>query len=339
MKANPALQKMLGYGPNEIRGLSLIDITAEAERATTRRNVHNLVAGRLESYQAQKRYERKGGGFLWANVSASRIPVVGDEGPRVAVIVEDVTAQKAAEDALSKTRSDLARVSRVTMMGELVASIAHEVNQPLSAIVTNSHAALRWLERDTPDYQEVVAALKLVHRDAVHAGKVIARIRDLLKKGGLKREPIDVRAMLDSLIAMLQRTLAETATTIDVRIADALPPLVGDQVQLQQVLLNLLVNAIDAMRGQKGRARHIVVTVNAGHGREIEFSVRDSGPGVPEAKIPRIFDAFFSTKGDGLGMGLAISKSIVANHGGELRLESSGAEGACFTFNIPEEEA
>lgn len=339
MKANPALQKMLGYGPNEIRGLSLIDITAEAERATTRRNVHNLVAGRLESYQAQKRYERKGGGFLWANVSASRIPVVGDEGPRVAVIVEDVTAQKAAEDALSKTRSDLARVSRVTMMGELVASIAHEVNQPLSAIVTNSHAALRWLERDTPDYQEVVAALKRVHRDAVHAGKVIARIRDLLKKGGLKREPIDVRAMLDSLIAMLQRTLAETATTIDVRIADALPPLVGDQVQLQQVLLNLLVNAIDAMRGQKGRTRHIVVTVNAGHGREIEFSVRDSGPGVPEDKIPRIFDAFFSTKGDGLGMGLAISKSIVANHGGELRLESSGAEGACFTFNIPEEEA
>lgn len=339
MKANPALQKMLGYGPTEIRGLSLIDITAEAERATTRRNVHNLVVGRLESYQAQKRYERKGGGFLWANVSASRIPVVGDEGPRVAVIVEDVTAQKAAEDALSKTRTDLARVSRVTMMGELVASIAHEVNQPLSAIVTNSHAALRWLERDTPDYQEVVAALKRVHRDAVHAGKVISRIRDFLKKGGLKREPIDVRAMLDSLIAMLQRTLAETATTIDVRLADALPPLVGDQVQLQQVLLNLLVNAIDAMRGQKGRTRHIVVTVNAGHGREIEFSVRDSGPGVPEDKIPRIFDAFFSTKGDGLGMGLAISKSIVANHGGELRLESSGAEGACFTFNIPEEEA
>lgn len=338
MKANPALQKMLGYGPNEIRGLSLIDITAESERAATRRNVHNLVAGRLENYQAHKRYERKGGGFLWANVSASRIPVVGDEGPRVAVIVEDVTAQKAAEDALTKTRTDLARVSRVTMMGELVASIAHEVNQPLSAIVTNSHAALRWLERDAPDYQEVVAALKRVHRDAVHAGKVILRIRNFLKKGGLKHELIDVRGMLDSLITMLQRTLAETTTTIDVRIADALPPLVGDQVQLQQVLLNLLVNAIDAMRVQEGRARQIVVTVNAAPGRGTVFSVRDSGPGVPEDKIPQIFDAFFSTKGDGLGMGLAISKSIVANHRGELRLESRGAEGACFTFNIPEED-
>ncbi|MBN8441713.1 MAG: PAS domain S-box protein [Thauera sp.] len=337
MKANPALQKMLGYEAREIRGVSLIDITVESERAMTRRNVHRLLEGRVESFQAQKRYERKDGGVLWANVSASIIPVVGDEGPRVAVIVEDVTAQKAAEDALAKTRTDLARVSRVTMMGELVASIAHEVNQPLSAIVTNSHAALRWLERDTPDYQEVVAALKRVHRDAVHAGNVISRIRDFLKKGGLKRDVVNVPAMLDSLIAMLQRTLVETATTVELRVDAALPILVGDQVQLQQVLLNLLVNAIDAMRGHSGREHHIVVTVSAERGRGTVFSVSDCGPGVPQDKIPLIFDAFFSTKGDGLGMGLAISKSIVANHGGDLWLEATGPEGACFKFSIPED--
>lgn len=335
MKANPALQKMLGYEAHEIAGVSLIDITVESERATARQNVYNLLQGRLESYQLQKRYERKGGGFLWANVSASVIPIVDKEGPRVAVIVEDVTAQKAAEDALEKTQADLARVSRLTMMGELVASIAHEVNQPLSAIVTNSHAALRWLERETPDYQEVVAALNRVHRDAVHAGNVISRIRDFLKKRGLNREIVNVRAMIDSLMPMLHRTLVETATTVAVRIADSLPPLVADQVQLQQVILNLLVNAIDAMRGQKARAPTIVVTVDAEPGKGIVFSVRDSGPGVPADKIPLIFDAFFSTKGDGLGMGLAISKSIVEGHGGKLWLESSGPEGACFSFFIP----
>lgn len=335
MKANPALQRMLGYGAEDVLGVSLIDITEESERATTRRNVYSLIEGRVESYQLQKRYEKKDGGFLWANVSASVIPEVDREGPRVAVIVEDVTAQKEAEDALAKTQADLAQVARLTTMGELVASIAHEVNQPLAAIVTNSHAALRWLERETPDYQEVVAALNRVHRDAVHAGNVIARTRNFLKKGGLKRERVNVRAMIEALVQMLQRTLQETRTTVRVEIADTLPTLVADQVQLQQVLLNLLVNAIDAMRGQKGRPRKIRVVVAAMAGQGIVFSVGDSGPGVPADKVATIFDAFFSTKSEGLGMGLAISKSIVEGHGGDLRLAASGPDGACFTFNIP----
>ena len=335
MKANPALQKMLGYQAHEMPGVSLIDITVESERAMTRQHVDNLVEGKLESYQLLKRYERRDGSCLWATVTASMIPAVDQEGPRVAVIVEDVTARKDAEDALARTQADLARVSRLTTMGELVASIAHEVNQPLSAIVTNSHAALRWLERETPDYQEVVAALNRVHRDAVHAGHVIARIRNFLKKRGLKREAVDARTMIDSLIPMLQRTLAETGTTLDIRIPDDLHPLMADQVQLQQVLLNLLVNAIDAMRPHDDRSHAITLEVEPDPDRGILFRVRDSGPGVPPDRIPLIFDAFFSTKSDGLGMGLAISKSIVESHGGELWLESSSPAGACFAFSIP----
>ncbi len=335
MKANPALQQMLGYSQQEIIGVSLVDITEASQRATTRDNVYSLLQGQRGSYQLQKRYARRDGSCLWVKVCASVIPVVDREGPRIAVIVEDVTAQKMAEDALATTQADLARVSRLTTMGELVASIAHEVNQPLAAIVTNSHAALRWLEREEPDYQEVVAALQRVHRDAAHAGNVITRIRGFLKKEGLKRETVDVPWMIDALVQMLRRPLSEAAVQVDVQVPGGLPHLLADQVQLQQVMLNLLVNAIDAMRHQDSRARHILVEVRHDPACGVLFSVGDSGPGVPAEKAAEIFEPFYSTKSDGLGMGLAISRSIVENHGGRLWLDASGKEGSCFAFCIP----
>lgn len=335
MKANPALQQMLGYSQDEILGVSLVDISEASARATTLDNVYSLLEGRRGSYQLEKRYARRDGSFLWAKVCASVIPVVDREGPRIAVIVEDLSAQKSAEDALAKTQADLARVSRLTTMGELVASIAHEVNQPLAAIVTNSHAALRWLEREEPDYHEVVAALQRVHRDAAHAGNVITRIRSFLKKEGLKREPVDIPLMIDALVQMLQRVLYQAAVLLEVNISPRLPVLRADQVQLQQVILNLLVNAIDALRGQDARPRRIVVDVREEHECGVLFSVQDSGPGVPAEIAAAIFEPFHSTKSDGLGMGLAISKSIVEHHGGTLWLDASAADGARFAFCIP----
>jgi len=334
MKANPALQQMLGYSQAEILHVSLVEISEASERATTRDNVYSLLEGRRGSYQLEKRYERRDGSFLWAKVCASVIPVVDREGPRIAVIVEDLSAQKNAEDALAKTQADLARVSRLTTMGELVASIAHEVNQPLAAIVTNSHAALRWLEREEPDYQEVVAALQRVHRDAAHAGNVITRIRGFLKKEGLKRERVNIPVMIDALVQMLQRILNQASVQIDVNIPPRLPVLWGDQVQLQQVILNLLVNAIDALRSHEGK-RRIVVAVREDPACGLLFSVQDSGPGVPVEMITAIFEPFHSTKSDGLGMGLAISKSIVEHHGGTLWLDASYTEGSRFAFCIP----
>jgi PAS domain S-box-containing protein len=335
MKANPALLQMLGYSPQEILEVSLVDISEASERATTRDNVYSLLQGLRGYYQLQKRYVRRDGSFLWAKVCASVIPVVDREGPRIAVIVEDLSAQKSAEDALAKTQADLARVSRLTTMGELVASIAHEVNQPLAAIVTNSQAALRWLEREEPDYQEVVAALQRVQRDASHAGNVITRIRGFLKKEGLKRERVDISGMIDALVQMLQRRLNQAAVNVEVRIAPKLPDLYGDQVQLQQVILNLLVNAIDAIRHQCGRCCRIIVNVRENGDGSILFSVEDSGGGVPVELVATIFEPFNSTKSDGLGMGLAISKTIVENHGGILWLDASSEQGARFAFSIP----
>lgn len=335
MKANPALQQMLGYGQHDILGVSLVDLSEASERASTRDNVYSLLEGRRGSYQLQKRYERRDGSYLWAKVCASVIPVVDREGPRIAVIVEDLSAQKGAEDALAKTQADLARVSRLTTMGELAASIAHEVNQPLAAIVTNSHAALRWLEREEPNHHEVAAALQRVHRDAAHAGKVITRIRGFLRKEGLRRARVDVPGMIDVLIQMLRRTLNEAGVSVEIRLPPSLPDLQGDQVQLQQVILNLLVNAVDAMRHQEGRLRRIVVGIQESPACGLLFTVEDSGPGIPADMAAAIFEPFCSTKRDGLGMGLAISKSIIENHGGSLWLDASGAQGSRFAFCLP----
>jgi len=248
LSANPALQRMLGYGPEDIAGVSLIALTDAAERATTARNVHGLVDGELPAYRTQKRYERRGGGHLWANVSASRIPAIAEDGPMLAVIVEDITSRMEAERSLAATRTELARVARFTAMGELVASIAHEVNQPLAAVITNSQAALRWLSLDTPNLAEVAAALHRANRDATLAAAVIARIRKFLRAGEIKRERVDLPRILDELLQMLRATLTEHNVQVSLRLPSPPPALTADPVQLQQVILNLIVNAVDALR-------------------------------------------------------------------------------------------
>ena len=333
--ANPALQKMLGYGEQEICGISLIEITKASERSITVHNMHGLMDGNMPSYQLEKRYETRDGGYLWANVSASLIPPVDNDGPWLAVIVEDISSRKQAESELAATQTELMRVSRFTAMGELAASIAHEVNQPLSAIATNSQAALRWMSRDAPDLKEVAAALNRVYRDANLAGDVIARIRNFLSRGGIKHERIAVQHILYDLLRMLHTLFQESGVQVTVLVSPALPNLNADKVQLQQVLLNLLINAVEAMRDQAPTQRLLNVTADEQAAQGIVFTVCDSGPGIAPEMQPKIFDALFSTKNEGLGMGLAISRTIVENHGGRLRLESGQGAGACFRFNIP----
>ena len=334
LSANPALQRMLGYGKGEIVGVSLVDITEESQRLMTGRNVQGLFDGALPGYQIQKRYEKKAGGYLWANVSASRIPAVDQDGPMLAVIVEDITAKKEGEQSLAATRSELARVSRFTTMGELVASIAHEVNQPLAAVITNSAAALRWLALEKPNYEEVVAALHRVSRDATLAGGVISRIRKFLRAGEIKQEWIAVPKLLDELLLMLHTVLLDAGVQVELRIPPDLPKIFADNVQLQQVILNLVINAVDAMREMPGK-RLLTLEVKEDATDGAVFSVQDCGPGVPPQAQEKLFDAFFSTKEDGLGMGLAISRTIVENHGGRLWLDAAVESGARFVFNIP----
>lgn len=335
LAANPTLQKMLGYAEKELLGISLIGITKESHRAMTERNVAGLLDGAIDKYHVQKCYERKNGELLWANVSVSLIPAMEHEDSRLAVIIEDISSRKQVESALAATQTELARVARLTTMGELVASIAHEVNQPLSAIMTNSQAGLRWLMRESPDYQEVGEALKRVNRDASRAGEVITRIRNFLKVRSAKREALKVDGLLEDLFLMLHDALVEAGIRVESKVDPALPVLMADPVQLQQVLLNLFLNAIEAMRGQPERERTLSASVHADPTLGALFSVQDTGPGISPAVAEKIFDTFFSTKSDGLGMGLAISRSIVEAHGGRLWLSANADSGATFLFNIP----
>ena len=336
LSANPALQRMLGYGAEALVGISLIDITEPAQRARTRRNVDGLFDGAFQSYNVQKRYERKDGGYLWANVCASRIPAMAEDGPMLAVIVEDISLRMAAERSLAATRSELARVSRYTAMGELVASISHDINQPLAAVITNSEAAMRWLAHDAPELDEVAAALQRVNRDASLASSVIARIRSFLRAGEIQRERVDVKRILPELLQMLHTLISEASVQVSVEYAEPQAFVMGDPVQVQQVILNLVVNAVDAMRDMPEGERLLRIRFArcpAGGGR---FSVQDSGPGVAAGSEERLCEAFYSTKPQGLGMGLAISRGIVENHGGRLWLEHGQGPGACFSFTIPD---
>lgn len=334
LHANPALRDMLGYRDEEIIGVSFVEITDEFLRNQTKRNISGLFDGEIEGYHIQKSYQKKDGGILWANVSVSLMPAIGDEEPQVAVIVEDITTQKESEKALKSSQAELARVSRFSMMGELAASIAHEVNQPLAAIASNSQAALRWISHNPPNYQEVISTLNRVDRDANRASEVVKRVRSFLSTGTLKLDVINVHQMLEELVSILQASIIEANVDIQIEINDKLPIFMGDVIQIQQVILNLIVNGMEAMRDSVNLPRSLKINVSENSREGVIFSVKDNGPGISGHLHEKIFDALFSTKSTGLGMGLAISRTIIENHGGRLRLLPNN-DGAQFIFNIP----
>jgi PAS domain S-box-containing protein len=338
LQANPALQSMLGYDETSIVGVSFVEITEASQRDSTVSNVQRLIEGNISEYHIEKRYERSDGRLLWANVSVSLIPPTGADLPKLAVIVEDITPRKLTESALAHTQAELARTQRFAAMGELAASIAHEVNQPLSAIRTDSVAAIRWLERDQPDYAETKAALARVNQNASHAADVIVRIRDFLSKGELQRVQVPVKPIIDGLLQMLNPILIEMSIQVGCSITP--PHLIVDAepIQLQQVLLNLIMNAVDALKDIPPHLRKITILVRTGNQADVIFQISDNGPGVPPHIQRDVFQPLFTTKPGGLGMGLAICSTIVEAHGGRLSCPPLAHAGAAFLFSIPPRE-
>lgn len=333
--ANPACQRILGYAAEEIRGISLSKITSADDRAATQANIAQLLAGNLRAYHLQKRYARKDGSFVWANASVSLIPGNKNMGPTMIAIIEDITERKRAEEALAQSQLELARVTRVTTMGELVASIAHEVNQPLAAIVTNGHACLRWLDAEPSNIGEANEAVRHIIRDANRASGVIAHIRGFIKRGEPHRTRVRVPEVIAEVVSLVQDVARSAAVSLLERSAPDLPFVVADRVQLQQVILNLLMNAIEAMGPASERPRIVQVWADS-HGPEaILISVRDDGIGFDGPHSARMFDAFYTTKPEGMGMGLTISRSIVEAHGGRLWGTANNGSGVTFRVSLP----
>jgi C4-dicarboxylate-specific signal transduction histidine kinase len=245
-------------------------------------------------------------------------------------------ASDSAERALAEVQSELARVARLTTIGELTASIAHEINQPLAALVTNANACMRWLDRDPPNLGEAREAAQRIVRDGKRGSEVIARIRALLKKGDSVRSPISISEVVDEILALTQNAM--DGIELRTEMAPELPLISADRIQIQQVLLNLILNAIDAMSTINDRPRRLCIEARRDGSDRIEVSVADAGVGLPPDRLEKIFDTFYTTKEHGLGMGLAICRSIIERHGGRLWAEPNPDHGATFRFTLPEQE-
>ncbi len=250
--------------------------------------------------------------------------------------VMDVTERKRAEKELERllqVQADLAHLSRVTTMGELTASLAHEIKQPISAAVTNAKTCLRWLGRDEPDLPEAREAVSRIVKDVRRATDIIDRISALVKKATLQRELVDVNELIREMIVLLRSETNLYSISIGTELAEDLPKVMADRVQLQQVFMNLMLNGIDAMKEMNGGSELTIKSeVDAG---QLLISVSDTGVGLPAEQAEQIFKAFFTTKPNGTGMGLRISQSIIESHGGRLWAASNSPRGATFFFTLP----
>jgi signal transduction histidine kinase len=255
--------------------------------------------------------------------------------------VTDITERKRAEEelrqkeaSLRETQTELAHVSRVTTMGELAASIAHEVNQPLAGIATNANAGLHWLAGEMPNLEEARETFRRIIRDGNRAAEVISRMRALFKKARTATEWLDINEAIEEVVILTQSEVRRKKVALRMELAADLPPVMGDRVQLQQVVVNLILNAIEAMSTVEDRERDLLISTQPGEGDEVCVAVQDSGIGLDPKNVERIFDAFHTTKPGGLGMGLSISRSIVERHGGRLWAVSNDGPGATFRFTL-----
>ncbi|HEY6767875.1 MAG TPA: ATP-binding protein, partial [Candidatus Sulfotelmatobacter sp.] len=274
---------------------------------------------------------------LWC-IYRLRVRSIHQRSVQLALINAKLEAQiverKQAEEALRQAQADLTRANRVSSMGELTASLAHEVNQPIASAITDANTCLRWLSRDQPDLEEARAAASRMVQDGRRAGEIVKRIRLLFKRDSRQRESVDLNEIIREMALLLYSEAIQFAVLVRTELAADLPQVMGDRVQLQQVLMNLMMNSIDAMKDAEG-TRELTLQSRRGEDGQVLISVSDTGVGLPPQQADQIFNAFFTTKPHGTGMGLRISRSIVESHGGRLWAVDNAPRGASFRLTLP----
>ena len=255
-----------------------------------------------------------------------------------AKVAERTSELEKANEALQGAQAELARIARITMVGELAASIAHEVNQPLAAVVANADACVAWLALEDPDLSEVRAAADRAVQGATRASEVIARIRSLINKGSPQRIPVALNEVIEETVDLIKGQATRNKVSIATVLDSKLPRVLGDKIQLQQVILNLMTNAIEAMTVVEDRSRDLEIRSEAIGAAQVRISVRDTGIGMDPQLLPQLFEPFFTTRAHGIGMGLPISRSIIEAHSGRLWVESVVNKGSTFHFTLPVED-
>src|SRR5439155_4645598 len=332
-RVNPVHERIWGLPRETIVGMHLAEVLSmEFFEQRAKPKLDRCFAGE----------DVAGGGWISAQSGArymvtSFSPLRPDSGRVEAALVigRDFTEYVQAEEALRQAQVELAHVTRVTTLGELAASIAHEVNQPLAAIVADANASLNWLAAPTPDLDEVRDALAAIVKDGHRAAEVIQRIRQLATKTAPQKVSVDINDLIRDVIPLVQPEVRSHHVSLQVELASALTPVLGDRVQLQQVILNLVMNGVEAMASVGDRPRELVIRSGPHDRDHVIVAVQDAGVGIDPNTLDQLFSAFFTTKPGGMGMGLSISHSIVDGHGGRLWAANNAGPGATFQFTLP----
>ena len=333
LSANPFGAQQLGYTTDELIGRPVDILFHPADREQALRNAAICLEhiGRTLSWELRK--IRKDGEMLWVRQTVKAMVIKNR--PVFLTACEDITDGKRAEEALRETQMQLAHANRVATMGQLTASIAHEVNQPIAATLTNAQAAKRWLGAEPPNLDEVRQALDRIVRDGSRASAVVSRIRNLIKKAPPSDERADINAAIREVIQLTRSEATKNGVSVRTELVEGLPLAQGEQVELQQVTLNLILNAVEAMSELSEGSRELLITTGETESGDVLVAVRDSGPGLAPAALKHLFKAFHTTKPNGLGLGLSICRSIIEGHGGRLWASANAPRGAVFQFTLP----
>jgi PAS domain S-box-containing protein len=331
--ANHEACESLGYTRDELVGMEPPQFDAAIEPAALLAITRRIEAGEIVTFET--RHRRKDGTTFPVEVRGRRVP--DGDGWLGISFSRDITLRKLADEERERLRrleADLARINRVTTMGELTASLAHEINQPIAAAVTDAKTCLRWLARAEPDLQEARDAAARMVKDANRAACIIARVRQLFRRSPPAPEPLDLSELVREIVAVVRGEAYLGGVTIRSELDGHLPAVLGDRAQLQQLFLNLILNGIEAARGVTA-PREVTLVTRAAAGDHVLLSVSDTGAGLPDVEPAQLFEAFFTTRPGRTGMGLTISRSIVEAHSGQIRAVSNEAGGATFVVTLP----